>query len=65
MITIVKNIGVLYGVHSPTQPLRDKGLADLPAISNAWISVEDNVITGFGTMNDGSYPGDKQDSAMQ
>ena len=65
MITIVKNIGVLYGVHSPTQPLRDKGLADLPAISNAWISVEGNVITGFGIMNDGSYPGDKQDSGIQ
>jgi len=65
LITIVKNIGVLYGVHSPTQPLRDKGLADLPAISNAWISVEGNVITGFGIMNDGSYPGDKQDSGIQ
>ncbi len=56
MIRLIKNISLLCGVHAPVQPLRNEALAHLPAISDAWLTTEGAVITGFGKMNDRSIP---------
>lgn len=56
MIRLFKNISLLCGVHSPLQPLRNGDLAHLPFLENAWLMTEDSVITGFGKMEDNSFP---------
>ena len=56
MIRLFKNISFLCGVHSPSQPLRNGDLAHLPFLENAWLVTEDSVITGFGKMEDNSFP---------
>ena len=56
MIRVFKNISLLCGVHSPLQPLRNGDLAHLPFLENAWLMTEDSVITGFGKMEDNSFP---------
>jgi len=38
------------------QPLRNGDLAHLPFLENAWLMTEDSVITGFGKMEDNSFP---------
>jgi imidazolonepropionase len=56
MTTIVKNIGLLAGVHHPAAPLRGRALATIPVLENAWLCIEDGHISGYGSMNDASIP---------
>ncbi len=56
MIRIIKNIKFLVGVHSPSVPLRARELGMLPIIRNAWLTMENSVISGYGEMDDGSFP---------
>jgi imidazolonepropionase len=57
MTTLIKNIATLAGVHDPAAALRGKQLSDLPVISNAWLLVEDGIIAGIGSMENGDIPG--------
>ena len=45
---IITNIGLLAGVHETTSLLRGKDLSWLPSIQNAFLNMEDGVITEFG-----------------
>jgi imidazolonepropionase len=56
MTTIVKNIGLLAGVHNPAAPLRGRALATIPVLENAWLCIEDGHIAGYGFMTDVSIP---------
>jgi imidazolonepropionase len=56
MTTIVKNIGLLAGVHHPVAPLRGRALATIPVLENSWLCIEDGHISGYGSMNDASIP---------
>ena len=56
MTTIVKNIGLLAGVHHPAAPLRGRALATIPVLENAWLCIEDGHISGYGSMTDLSIP---------
>lgn len=47
------NIGKLYQVRAEgTNLLRGPMMADVPALENAWMSVKDGLIEGFGKMED-------------
>jgi imidazolonepropionase len=61
MTTIVKNIGILAGVHDPVAPLRGRALATIPVLENAWLCIEDGHIAGYGSMNDASIPNGHQE----
>lgn len=52
MKTLFYNIGMLVGIHEVNQPLRGYELANLPALSNAYLVVEDHTIHSFGCMKD-------------
>jgi imidazolonepropionase len=52
MKTLFYNIGMLVGIHEVNQPLRGYELANLPALSNAYLVVEDHKIHSFGCMKD-------------
>ena len=56
MTTLIHHIGLLVGVQDPLKPLRGEALKQLPVLENAWLLVEDGVIAGYGSMNDGSLP---------
>lgn len=43
---------MLVGIHEVNQPLRGYELANLPALSNAYLVVEDHKIHSFGCMKD-------------
>jgi len=47
---LIINIKSLVGIHAPSQPLRGKDLDVLPSIENAYLRVENGVITEFGEM---------------
>jgi len=61
MTTIVKNIGLLAGVHHPAAPLRGRALATIPVLENAWLCIEDGHISGYGSMTDLSIPNGHQE----
>jgi len=61
MTTIVKNIGLLAGVHHPAAPLRGRALATIPVLENSWLCIEDGHISGYGSMNDASIPNGHQE----
>jgi imidazolonepropionase len=48
--TLFTNIAQLVGVHKQNVLLRGNALANLPAIENAFLLVEDGVIADFGAM---------------
>ncbi len=50
MKTLIKNIKRLVGTHDPRSPLRGSELAMLPALDDAFLLIEDGVISDFGTM---------------
>jgi imidazolonepropionase len=50
--SLVTNIKQLVNVRSESHLLRGKLLADLPCIDNAYLVIEDGIISEFGTMND-------------
>jgi imidazolonepropionase len=56
MTKLIYNISMLAGVQDPAAPLRGQQMSAFPAIHDAWLLVEDGVIAGFGSMNDGSMP---------
>ena len=51
MTTLITNIKQLLGTRLTNGPLRGKELAELPAIANAYLIIEDGSIADFGTMN--------------
>src|SRR5690349_551434 len=50
MTTIVTNIKQLLGVRSENKQLRGKELADVPVIENAYLVIEEGIISEFGQM---------------
>jgi imidazolonepropionase len=56
MTLLVQNIGRLAGVHNPEYPLRGSALAEIPSLDNAWLLIEDGIISGYGSMNDADIP---------
>ncbi|MGN6162900.1 MAG: imidazolonepropionase [Flavisolibacter sp.] len=52
MATLFTNIQTLVNVREEYHLLRGKELADLPCIDNAYLVVEDEVITDYGRMQD-------------
>jgi imidazolonepropionase len=47
---LIINIKSLVGIHAPSQPFRGKDLDVLPSIENAYLRIENDVITEFGEM---------------
>ena len=48
---LVKHIHLLAGIHDPQVPLKGTKLKTLPVLQNAFLTVEDDVITGYGPMD--------------
>src|ERR1700760_80564 len=48
---LLKNIRQLVNVREDTGPLYGSEMAELPFIENAWLLIEGNVISGFGSMD--------------
>jgi imidazolonepropionase len=48
---IITNIQLLAGIGSFNNPLRSKELADLGTISDAYIVIEDGIVSDYGEMN--------------
>ncbi len=46
------NIGLLVGTSAPGRLLRGKELSVLPCLPNAWLIIEDGLITTYGLMKD-------------
>jgi imidazolonepropionase len=57
------NIGQLVNVREQSVLLRGKALADLPVLSNAWLSIRDGKIAAMGSMQDCPATGDIHDAA--
>jgi len=52
MITLIKNIASLAGIRSETiAKISGKDMAQLPAIENAYVLIEDDIIKTFGSGN--------------
>src|SRR5437016_2834500 len=51
-VTVIKNIKRLVGTHDPRQRLQGPEMSQLPSIENAYLVMEDDLIAGFGKMND-------------
>ena len=49
---LVTNIGCLVNVRGEDQLLRGSTLSQLPCIENAYLLIEDGIITGFGKMQE-------------
>ncbi len=49
--TLLTNIKLLAGTGQPPQPLRNKALASLSSVEDAWLLVEDDEIAGYGPMS--------------
>jgi imidazolonepropionase len=49
--TLITNIQLLVNVCDGKEKLRGEQLSILPSISNAYVQIEDDVISGFGEMN--------------
>lgn len=55
MKSLIKNIGTLYGIQpSGKQLLSGKEMMEVHSLANAWLSIEDSIITDFGTLK--TYP---------
>ena len=48
--TLIINIKLLVNTRTENKLLRGKELADLPCVENAWLTVEDGIITAYGSM---------------
>lgn len=48
----VNHIAQLLNTRNESKLLRGKELAELPLIRNAWLTIEDGIITGYGGMED-------------
>src|SRR5205085_11348196 len=49
---LIKNIALLAGVREDTSLLRGRQLAKLPTIENAWLIIEDGIISAYGKMDE-------------
>jgi len=49
--TLITNIKQLVNVRPESPLLRGKQLADLPCVENAYLTIEDGIISGFGPMS--------------
>lgn len=54
--TVITHIKQLVNTRSPGHLLRGKELAELPCLENAWLVVEDGIISAIGRMNDPGNP---------
>jgi imidazolonepropionase len=62
MVTLIKNIKKLVQTEdAPRQWVAGKEMANLPAIDNAWLLVEDGLIKDFGTMDNCPEPEEAQE----
>lgn len=52
MKMLIKHIRCLAGVQNPHAPLRGKDLGVLPSIEEAYLVVDEGIISGFGRMED-------------
>ncbi|MCU0380620.1 MAG: imidazolonepropionase [Chitinophagaceae bacterium] len=52
MTTLIRNIRQLYQVRTTSPLLRGKELSELPMMENAWVLVEDGIISGYGRMEE-------------
>jgi imidazolonepropionase len=52
MATLFTNIGVLVNVRDTYSLLRGEALAELPCINNAYLVIEEGVISSYGSMED-------------
>lgn len=52
MKQLVKHIHLLAGIHDPQVPLKGTKLNILPVLQNAFLTIEDDIITGFGPMDE-------------
>ncbi len=50
--SLITNIQLLGGINNPSAPLRNKDLANLPSINNAYLLIEDGEIAAFGKMDE-------------
>lgn len=57
--TLISNIRQLVNTRKVTAPLRGKEMAELPVIDNAYLIIEEDTITGMGSMDELIRP-DKQ-----
>jgi len=57
MVTLIKNIKKLIQTEdTPRKWVAGKEMANLPAIDNAWLMIEDDRILDFGTMDNCPEP---------
>src|SRR6476620_896193 len=49
--TLISNISKLVNVRNASSPLRGKELADLPCVDNAYVIIEDGIISDNGIMS--------------
>ncbi|QEC66268.1 imidazolonepropionase [Panacibacter ginsenosidivorans] len=56
---LITNIGCLANVRSKTKLLRGAALAELPVINNAFLLIEDGIISEYGTMQQLETTSDK------
>lgn len=52
MTTEIFNIKLLVNARADNHLLRGKELAQLPCLENAWLRIEDDIITAYGTMSE-------------
>lgn len=64
MVTLIRNIDGLAGVHDPRAPLRGKDLAQFPVIRNAWLLLDGERIAEVGTENSAAPPVGQVDNVI-
>ena len=52
---LIKNIGILAGVHDPKNPLRGKALSELTVVKNAYLVIENGFFSQIGSMQELSF----------
>jgi imidazolonepropionase len=52
---LIKNIGLLAGVHDPKHPLRGKELSELTVVKNAYLVIENGFFSQIGSMQEFSF----------
>jgi imidazolonepropionase len=55
MAMLIKNIGLLAGVHDPKHPLRGKALSELAVVKNAYLVIENGFFSQIGSMQEFSF----------
>src|SRR6187399_3406382 len=59
MATLISNIKQLVGVRGESKLLRGKELSALPSLDNAYLIIENGIISDFGLMNEIRNPKSK------